>query len=26
MDRKAIPMCNICSEGRYEIRKRDDLL
>ena len=26
MDRKAIPMCNICSEGRYEIRKTDDLL
>ena len=25
MDRKAIPMCNICSEGRSEIRKRDNL-
>lgn len=24
-DRKRIPMCNICSEGRYEIRKRDDI-
>jgi radical SAM protein with 4Fe4S-binding SPASM domain len=24
-DRKSIPMCNICSEGRSEIRKRDDL-
>ncbi|MCC7202154.1 MAG: SPASM domain-containing protein [Nitrospirae bacterium] len=25
MDRKAISMCNICSEGRSEIRKRDDI-
>jgi radical SAM protein with 4Fe4S-binding SPASM domain len=25
IDRKRISMCNICSEGRYEIRKRDGL-
>lgn len=25
MDRKSIPMCNICSEGRCEIRSRDDV-
>ena len=25
MDRKSIPMCNICPVGRHEIRKRDDL-
>lgn len=25
MNRRSIPMCNICSEGRYEIRKRDEI-
>jgi len=25
-NRRSIPMCNICSEGRYEIRKRDDIV
>jgi len=26
LDRRSIPMCNICSVGRYEIRKRDDIV